>query len=402
MNSFMWNLIELNVLILLVFAGYLGIKKHISIQQRRIALYLVCLLPIVFISLKLSVDLSAVAISLPLVVLDPITVFANNQQSTYSIANNSAWIYYLCGLVVLGVILCYRLLKVLFLFWGKTYTTDNKIKIYQIQGLDSFSFFNRIQLATSLSVENQEIVLEHERLHVKRKHSNDLIFTELLHVICWFNPIFFFIKREFINLHEYDVDALMYKKYKVAYLRFLVNYALRLNHSTYLLTSSFYNQLTLKKRIKHMKTQTKKRTWLLAVLPILGLTILLFQCTKTGENNTETERELLPKQEEVVFDSVDVEPEFIGGVQAMNAFIGKTVKYPEEARENGEHGVVFVSFVISSKGEIKDVAIAKGVSSGLDAESIRVIRAMPNWKPGELDGKKVNVKFVIPLNFKLD
>lgn len=406
MNSLMWNIIELNVLILLVFTGYLGIKKYISIQQQRIALYLVCLLPILFIYLKLNVDLSSITYVVPLVELDPVTVFADNQVVAISKAHDLVWMCYLIGLVVFGIILVYRLLKVLFLFRGKDYAEEGNVKIYQIQGLDSFSFFNRIQLATGLSDEDQEIVLEHERLHVKRMHSFDLIFTELFHVLFWFNPIFFFVKREFVNLHEYDVDALMYQKHKVNYLRFLVNYALRLNHSTYLLTSSFYDQLTLKKRITQMKTQTKKRTWLLTVLPTLALTILLFQCTKPVDTLAEIESETQLSEEqpamEKIFDKVDVEPEFKGGAEAMNAFIGQNIAYPEEAKINGEQGIVYVSFVISNEGNVKDVAVSRGVTASLDAEAIRVINLMPKWKPGELDGEKVSVKYVLPINYKLD
>ncbi len=63
-------------------------------------------------------------------------------------------------------------------------------------------------------------------------------------------------------------------------------------------------------------------------------------------------------------------------------------------------GKVFVEFVLNRKGKIIDVAIKKGVSKDLDDEAMRVVSSMPDWIPGEKDGKKVKVMYIVPINFR--
>jgi len=338
--------------------------------------------------------------------LDAITVSSTAEITSGVTTQFTTWHLYALGVFVFALGAVFRLMKVFNLFKGAPFQLKDKVKIFQIEGQDSFSFFNRIQLAPALSAADKEIVLEHEKLHVQRKHSYDLVYTAFFQAALWINPIFYFIKKELAQVHEYEVDSEMYMKYKVNYLQFLVNYALRLNHSSHLLTSSFYTKLTLKKRIKHMKTQTKNQKWMLAVLPIIGLSILLLQCTKTEsseqENATQSTVETAVEQDEEIYDVVDVEPSFVGGPLAMNTYMMESISYPEEAKLNQETGIVYVSFVVNSEGDVTNVTIAKGVSNLLDAEAIRVVKEMPKWIPGEVDGENVSVKMVLPFNFKLD
>lgn len=102
-----------------------------------------------------------------------------------------------------------------------------------------------------------------------------------------------------------------------------------------------------------------------------------------------------------IFKVVEKQAEFPGGEAAMYAFIQKTLKYPVVAAENGLKGRVTCEFTINKDGSIEDVKILKGVDPSLDKEAIRVISAMPKWKPGEQRGKAVRVSFTLPITFKL-
>ena len=82
-------------------------------------------------------------------------------------------------------------------------------------------------------------------------------------------------------------------------------------------------------------------------------------------------------------------------------FIASNVKYPQVAKENGITGKVFVQFVVSKDGSVKNVTIARGVDKLLDEEALRVIKSLPNWTPGKNRGVAVNVQFTIPINFQL-
>ena len=105
--------------------------------------------------------------------------------------------------------------------------------------------------------------------------------------------------------------------------------------------------------------------------------------------------------EELVYDMVEVMPEFPGGVRAMLDFIKKNIQYPEIARKNGIQGRVIVGVVVDKNGSVTNLTILKSIDPYLDKEAIRVIRLMPKWKPGTQMDKPVKVKYAIPVSFKL-
>jgi protein TonB len=95
---------------------------------------------------------------------------------------------------------------------------------------------------------------------------------------------------------------------------------------------------------------------------------------------------------------VEEMPEFKGNI---NKYLSEAIKYPTFAIEIGLQGKVYCEFVVNKDGTIVDVKIARGVDRCLDDEAMRVIKSMPAWKPGRLNGKTVRVKFTLPVNFKL-
>ena len=114
-------------------------------------------------------------------------------------------------------------------------------------------------------------------------------------------------------------------------------------------------------------------------------------------------KEILPQEqvEELVYDMVEVMPEFPGGVRAMLDFIKKNIQYPEIARKNGIQGRVIVGVVVDKNGSVTNLTILKSIDPYLDKEAIRVISSMPKWTPGVQNGKKVRVKFTVPVSFRL-
>ena len=108
-----------------------------------------------------------------------------------------------------------------------------------------------------------------------------------------------------------------------------------------------------------------------------------------------------PVKEKLIFQVVEEMPEYPGGMEECMKFLGKNVKYPVEAQENGIQGRVIVSFVVTDEGDIQDPVVVKGVDPLLDAEAVRVISMMPKWKPGKQRGKEVNVKYTLPIHFRL-
>lgn len=102
-----------------------------------------------------------------------------------------------------------------------------------------------------------------------------------------------------------------------------------------------------------------------------------------------------------VFSVVEEMPQFDGGMEALGKYLSRNMKYPASARRMGIEGSVFISFVVSKDGTISEVVVLKGINGDCDAEAVRVIGNMPPWKPGKQRGVPVNVKFVLPIKFKL-
>ena len=102
-----------------------------------------------------------------------------------------------------------------------------------------------------------------------------------------------------------------------------------------------------------------------------------------------------------VYEKAEVMPEFPGGEQAMINFVAKNVTYPKEAMEKEISGRVLVGFIVEKDGSITETEVVKGIGGGCDEEAVRVVKAMPKWKPGKQKGKPVRVHFLLPITFKL-
>ncbi|CDD33061.1 putative uncharacterized protein [Bacteroides sp. CAG:714] len=116
------------------------------------------------------------------------------------------------------------------------------------------------------------------------------------------------------------------------------------------------------------------------------------------QHNTTSE----PQNTEEVFMVVENMPEFPGGLNACLKFLADHVAYPKEAAEKKIQGRVIVQFVVMKDGSIANARVIRSVDPLLDAEALRVIGLMPKWKPGTQRGQAVNVKFTMPITFRLD
>jgi TonB family protein len=103
-----------------------------------------------------------------------------------------------------------------------------------------------------------------------------------------------------------------------------------------------------------------------------------------------------------VYTVVEKQAEYMGGLQAMGAFIGKSLRYPALARKQGAAGTVFISFVIDRDGSHRDHTVVQGFHPDCDQEALRVISSMPPWIPATINGVAVTSRFVLPIKFKLE
>lgn len=106
--------------------------------------------------------------------------------------------------------------------------------------------------------------------------------------------------------------------------------------------------------------------------------------------------------DEELFTLVDQMPHFVGGEAEMSKFIHRNLVYPTAASQAGIQGRVVIRFVVQKDGSLSNIKVVRGIDPECDKEAVRVVKAMPKWKPGKQNGKEVPVYFTLPFVFKLD
>lgn len=104
---------------------------------------------------------------------------------------------------------------------------------------------------------------------------------------------------------------------------------------------------------------------------------------------------------DLIFTVVEHPAQFPGGMSELYNYLVRELQYPKDARKDGISGKVYVQFVINKDGSVdkESIVILKSLYPSLDDEAIRLVKLMPNWKPGTQNGKPVKSKFVLPLTF---
>ena len=102
-----------------------------------------------------------------------------------------------------------------------------------------------------------------------------------------------------------------------------------------------------------------------------------------------------------VYEVVEQMPTFPGGDAALMKYLAENIKYPVSAQKAKEQGRVVVQFIVEKDGAVTGVKTVRSVTPVLDAEAVRVIKAMPKWTPGRQGGQPVRVNYNVPVSFRL-
>jgi protein TonB len=121
-------------------------------------------------------------------------------------------------------------------------------------------------------------------------------------------------------------------------------------------------------------------------------------CHAQTSQSQQTEQKQEPVYEQ---DKVEQKAEFTGGMMKQIEFMMQNLKYPKEAEKDGVSGTVRVYFIVEKDGTLTDVKVPDSVHKALDAEGIRLVKAMPKWTPAKVKGKAVRSKMVLPVQFRL-
>lgn len=108
-----------------------------------------------------------------------------------------------------------------------------------------------------------------------------------------------------------------------------------------------------------------------------------------------------PVDDNKVFDVVEQKPQFPGGEAALLKYVAEHIRYPAMAQENNIQGRVVVQFVVTKTGAVGEVKVVRGKDPDLDKEAVRVVKSLPKFVPGKMNGHAVNVWYTLPIQFKL-
>lgn len=125
-------------------------------------------------------------------------------------------------------------------------------------------------------------------------------------------------------------------------------------------------------------------------------------CVVGYERQTQADEIKKIMEDNEAFIPVEEAPEFPGGTKALMQFLARNIKYPADAEKNKTEGRVIVQFIVEKDGKISEETVVRSVSPSLDAEALRIIRLMPAWTPGKQRGKAVDIKFTLPITFRLE
>lgn len=359
---------------------------------------------------------------------------------------------YWAGVAVLSLRLVWQLFSIIRLAVISRKQEVEGITVHLLRGEGSpFSFFRWVFMyPTTLDGKQLHEVMVHECTHVSGLHSLDTLFSELFSIACWFNPFAWLMKQEVRMNLEYlaDESVLSDGNARKSYQYHLLGLAYRQPKDSTKIANNF-NLLPLKKRIKMMnkrRTSEIGKAKYLLFAPLAGALLMVSniesvareiggQVPEVAEVQQKAEQALnadvavanpMAKAEEakaaelakaeakasdvtapadttknVVYDVTETMPQFPGGQGVMMKYLAANIKYPASAVKAKKQGRVIIAFVIQKDGSVTNARIVKSVDPELDAEALRIVKAMPNWTPGTQDGKPVDVNYTIPVVFSL-
>ena len=216
-----------------------------------------------------------------------------------------------------------------------------------------FSFLRSVFVNPEVFTESElQQVLRHERTHIRQRHTWDLLFTEAVRVMQWFNPVIYLYAKELSSVHEYlaDEQVLAQGASKRDYLELLYK---QLCVGKFVPVGNSFRHLLTKKRIMMMSQPEKRRVsawWLLALIPLV-CALLMVNCHSKTEEVAEEEAVEETIDEPVCMDP-DTMPQFPGGIQQyVNNLIG-SMKYPELAKKYKLSGVLAICFIVEKDGRV--------------------------------------------------
>ncbi|NER16899.1 M56 family metallopeptidase [Spongiivirga citrea] len=273
MIQYILEVLAFQLLFLLVYDLFL--KKETFFNWNRAYLIGTSLLSLLIPFVKLSIISSAIPEQYTYVfpMFEPLAEITLNADEASRFIYQFQWMHIVyVGMFISFLILLFKLYKINVLVRkGERTQFENYTKVLLMRSKQAFSFFKYIFLGDAIIDKEQDQIIEHELVHVKQKHSIDLLYFELLRVIFWFNPLIYIYQNRMAELHEFIADAQAVKSNKKAYVNELLAQAFQTQHISFV--NQFLKPSLLKNRLKMISRQQSKTVFKLKYLFLVPLVL---------------------------------------------------------------------------------------------------------------------------------
>jgi Zn-dependent protease with chaperone function len=373
---------------------------------------------------------------------------------------------YVSGVVLSLILLLKKYQNLNHLFRFRRISEDKELRIIEVPNSNiACTFFKTIFLGDKLSEAEKQQILSHELVHVKQRHSLDLVFFEALKIIFWFNPLVYIYQSRIATLHEFIADANVVKTTtKRSYYEQLLNTAFNTQNISFI--NQFFNHSLIKKRIimlQKSRSKTIAKFKYLFVLPLLFMMLTYVSCSENREGLEENQsiseqlaeikmaiddgKKLSDTEKQQLFEILDAMSQNEKGstppppplppivtekevgvpfavVEDVPVFVGcENLSTNEERKECMSRQISqFVNKNFNTglgkqlnlKGVNRVIAQfridrtgevvdvkARASHPALQEEAIRVISELPQMQPGKQDGKDISVMYSLPIVFQV-
>ena len=463
MTHYILQTLVFQLLFLVVYDVFL--KRETFFNWNRSYLLLSSLLSLLLPLVKIS-SLQQIIPSQYIFVL-PEVIIGNNNSTELATGFQmfDLWtLVFLVGLVLSALLLLIKCFKLYRLERsGQVVYKEGYRFVYLPKTTMAFSYLGTIFLGESLSEQQQQTIIKHELVHIKERHSLDLIYFELLRIVFWFNPLLYGYQKRMVELQEFIADAeATVSKDKKDYYQELLSQVFKSQNISFI--NPFFNHSLIKKRIimlQKSKSQKKALLKYLLILPLLLSMLLYNACTQEeiplkqqGEetilqkvealkvaveqglltkaelnelskvvlktklkdislNNENVFEEEIEYLDDMPFAMIEKAPVF-QGCTGDNATLKRCMS--EKIMEHVQKGFntdlagslglsgrqrISVAFKIDANGNVVNVR-ARASHQRLSDEAIRVVKTLPKFTPGEQKGRKIGVMYALPILFMVE
>lgn len=365
-------------------------------------------------------------------IIEPVIISTQNSIIKENHSLSILSIIYISGAVFFTLNFLSKISRIYYMYQRFQKVQYNGFRTVLVNGtISPFTFFSILFISRSdYEKGNIAEMVVHERAHKEQLHSLDVILLEITTIIQWFNPFLWLVRIALKAEHEFIADSKVLEKGydKVAYQTLLFEKSLGVIG---LGVTNNFNYSLLKNRLKMM---TIKKSGSSAIVKyVFSLPLLLSMCLFLSTN-------FKVIGQDKVYTVVEKMPKYGNSDDDLRMFVAKNLKYPESAAELGVQGRIYLQFIVTDKGKVKDVSVIKVVVpekttteeivvtaqkknndnkvefkeykptgnakidqayKDLENEAIRVMKLIGDFTPGEEKGQKVNVSFTFPITFVL-